>query len=78
MAEPASPLLQQQEGSVLTLTLNRPQALNSFNGGLHDALLRALKVARKRKQKQADANVTIHKNVQYCVRGFSGLSWRMG
>ena len=45
MVEPAPPVLQQQTGSVLTLTLNRPQALNSFNGGLHDALLRALKAA---------------------------------
>lgn len=38
-------VLQRQEGPVLTLSLNRPKALNSFNGGLHDALLRDLKAA---------------------------------
>lgn len=45
MADPAPLVLKHQQGSVLTLTLNRPQALNSFNGALHDSLLRELKVA---------------------------------
>ncbi len=51
MAEDPSPLLQHREGAVLTLTLNRPQALNSFTGALHDALMAALKSAA------ADASV---------------------
>jgi 2-(1,2-epoxy-1,2-dihydrophenyl)acetyl-CoA isomerase len=43
---PTEPLvLKHQEGHVLTLTLNRPAALNSFNGGMHDVLLRELKAA---------------------------------
>jgi 2-(1,2-epoxy-1,2-dihydrophenyl)acetyl-CoA isomerase len=43
---PTEPLvLKRQEGPVLTLTLNRPQALNSFNGDMHDVLLRELKAA---------------------------------
>ena len=45
MAEDAEPLLSRRDGAVLTLTLNRPQALNSFNGALHDALFGALKAA---------------------------------
>jgi 2-(1,2-epoxy-1,2-dihydrophenyl)acetyl-CoA isomerase len=45
MEDPAPLVLTHQEASVLTLTLNRPQALNSFNGGMHDALLAALKTA---------------------------------
>lgn len=45
MAETAQLVLKHQDGSVLTLTLNRPQALNSFNGGMHDALLAELKAA---------------------------------
>jgi 2-(1,2-epoxy-1,2-dihydrophenyl)acetyl-CoA isomerase len=45
MAEPDSPVLKSQQGAVLTVTLNRPQALNSFNGAMHDALLGALKAA---------------------------------
>jgi 2-(1,2-epoxy-1,2-dihydrophenyl)acetyl-CoA isomerase len=45
MVEPAPPVLKQQDGPVVTLSLNRPQALNSFNGALHDALLRELKAA---------------------------------
>ena len=45
MADDAEPLLSRRDGPVLTLTLNRPQALNSFNGALHDALLGALKSA---------------------------------
>ena len=38
-------VLKQQEGAVLTLALNRPKALNSFTGDMHDALLRELKAA---------------------------------
>jgi 2-(1,2-epoxy-1,2-dihydrophenyl)acetyl-CoA isomerase len=38
-------LLTRRDGPVLTLTLNRPQALNSFTGALHDVLLAALKAA---------------------------------
>ncbi|MCW5663436.1 MAG: 2-(1,2-epoxy-1,2-dihydrophenyl)acetyl-CoA isomerase PaaG [Piscinibacter sp.] len=38
-------LLTRRDGAVLTLTLNRPQALNSFDGALHDALMAALKDA---------------------------------
>ena len=45
MVDTAALVLKHQNGPVLTLTLNRPQALNSFNGGLHDALLRELKAA---------------------------------
>ena len=45
MAEESTVLLTRREGSVLTLTLNRPQALNSFTGELHDALLKALSCA---------------------------------
>jgi 2-(1,2-epoxy-1,2-dihydrophenyl)acetyl-CoA isomerase len=45
MVESAPLVLRHQEGPVLTLSLNRPQALNSLNGGLHDALLRELKAA---------------------------------
>jgi 2-(1,2-epoxy-1,2-dihydrophenyl)acetyl-CoA isomerase len=44
-------VLKQQHGAVLTLTLNRPQALNSFTGALHDHLFAALKEAA------ADASV---------------------
>lgn len=36
------PLLVAQRDAVRTLTLNRPQALNSFNGELHAALMQAL------------------------------------
>ena len=42
MAEESTPLLTRRDGPVLTLTLNRPQALNSFTGELHDALIKAL------------------------------------
>ena len=42
MAEESSVLSTHREGPVLTLILNRPQALNSFTGELHDALLKAL------------------------------------
>lgn len=38
-------LLRRRDGAVLTLTLNRPQALNSLDGALHDALMAALKEA---------------------------------
>lgn len=48
-AEP--PLLQQRHGAVLLLTLNRPQALNSFTSAMHALLLPALE------QAAADASV---------------------
>src|SRR5262245_3216629 len=35
-----------RDGAVLTITLNRPDVLNAFNGALHKALSRALKEAR--------------------------------
>src|SRR5262245_9170442 len=38
-------LLVRSDGPVTMLTLNRPQALNSFDGTLHDALLAALDAA---------------------------------
>jgi len=38
-------VLQRRDGAVSTLTLNRPQALNSFTGAMHDALMAALKAA---------------------------------
>jgi 2-(1,2-epoxy-1,2-dihydrophenyl)acetyl-CoA isomerase len=33
-------------GAVLTVTLNRPEVLNAFNGAMHQALAEALKAAR--------------------------------
>jgi 2-(1,2-epoxy-1,2-dihydrophenyl)acetyl-CoA isomerase len=51
MADDTSPVLQRRDGAVVTLTLNRPQALNSFNGAMHDALMASLKAAA------ADASV---------------------
>jgi len=45
MSDPQSPVLTRRDGAVLTLTLNRPQALNSFTGAMHDALLSELKSA---------------------------------
>ena len=45
MADDAAPVLSHRDGAVQTLTLNRPQALNSFNGAMHDALSAALKAA---------------------------------
>ena len=51
MPDPSRPVLSTQAGSVLTLTLNRPQALNSFNAELHAALMEALHAAA------ADASV---------------------
>lgn len=45
MADDASTVLIRREGAVQYLTLNRPQALNSFTGEMHDALLAALKAA---------------------------------
>jgi 2-(1,2-epoxy-1,2-dihydrophenyl)acetyl-CoA isomerase len=36
----------QREGAVLTITLNRPDVLNAFNGAMHIALNAALKEAR--------------------------------
>jgi 2-(1,2-epoxy-1,2-dihydrophenyl)acetyl-CoA isomerase len=38
MTQAEPPVLRRQEGGVLTLTLNRPQALNSFNGAMHEVL----------------------------------------
>jgi 2-(1,2-epoxy-1,2-dihydrophenyl)acetyl-CoA isomerase len=35
-----------RDGSVLTITLNRPDVLNAFNKAMHDALATALKEAR--------------------------------
>jgi 2-(1,2-epoxy-1,2-dihydrophenyl)acetyl-CoA isomerase len=35
-----------RDGSVLTITLNRPDVLNAFNKAMHDALAAALKEAR--------------------------------
>lgn len=45
MPEDSSQVLKHRDGTVLTLTLNRPQALNSFTGEMHDALMAALKAA---------------------------------
>ena len=36
----------QRDGAVLTITLNRPDVLNAFNGAMHEALNAALKEAR--------------------------------
>lgn len=41
-------VLASQEGPVLTLTLNRPAALNSFNGAMHEQLRSALDAAAAR------------------------------
>jgi 2-(1,2-epoxy-1,2-dihydrophenyl)acetyl-CoA isomerase len=38
-------VLAARQGPVLTLTLNRPAALNSFTSGLHQALMQALEAA---------------------------------
>jgi 2-(1,2-epoxy-1,2-dihydrophenyl)acetyl-CoA isomerase len=38
----APPVLQHQEGAVLTLTLNRPATLNSLDGALHESLMAGL------------------------------------
>ena len=38
-------ILTRQAGAVRTLTLNRPQALNSFTGEMHAQLLAALDAA---------------------------------
>ncbi|MEN3297359.1 MAG: 2-(1,2-epoxy,2-dihydrophenyl)acetyl-CoA isomerase, partial [Burkholderiales bacterium] len=40
-----STILISQTGAVRTLTLNRPQALNSFTGEMHEALFAALNAA---------------------------------
>jgi 2-(1,2-epoxy-1,2-dihydrophenyl)acetyl-CoA isomerase len=45
MSDIASPVLSQREGAILTLTLNRPQALNSFTSAMHDALMGELEAA---------------------------------
>ncbi len=45
MADDSAVLLKRRDGAVLTLTLHRPQALNSFTGDMHDALMAALKAA---------------------------------
>ena len=51
MTDQSRPVLRAQAGSVRTLTLNRPQALNSFNGELHELLMAELRDAA------ADASV---------------------
>ena len=45
MADDLHPLMKHDDGAVRTLTLNRPKALNSFTGEMHDALMTALKAA---------------------------------
>ena len=42
MSNEESPVLSRREGAVLTLTLNRPKALNSFTGAMHETLIAAL------------------------------------
>lgn len=44
---PSSTLLQERAGGVLTLTLNRPDVLNSFNREMSGALLEALQEASR-------------------------------
>lgn len=41
-SQPDSPVLVRDEGAVRTITLNRPQALNSFTVAMHEALRQAL------------------------------------
>ncbi len=45
--DPSATLLQQVDGGVATLTLNRPEALNALNSELRRALLAALKGAAR-------------------------------
>jgi 2-(1,2-epoxy-1,2-dihydrophenyl)acetyl-CoA isomerase len=45
MSDPEAPVLARTQGAVLTLTLNRPKSLNSFDGAMHDALMGQLKAA---------------------------------
>jgi 2-(1,2-epoxy-1,2-dihydrophenyl)acetyl-CoA isomerase len=45
--EPDTVLRSEQDGAVLTLTLNRPEALNALNADLRAALLAALKAATR-------------------------------
>jgi len=45
MDDDGRPVLCARAGAVLTLTLNRPQALNSFNGELHEMLMSELRAA---------------------------------
>jgi 2-(1,2-epoxy-1,2-dihydrophenyl)acetyl-CoA isomerase len=45
MPDDVPPLLSRRDGAVATLTLNRPQALNSLNGVLHEALMAELEAA---------------------------------
>jgi len=40
------PVLTGREGAVLTITLNRPDKLNAFNGAMHEGLRAALREAR--------------------------------
>jgi 2-(1,2-epoxy-1,2-dihydrophenyl)acetyl-CoA isomerase len=40
-----APVLVSRNGAVLTLTLNRPHALNSFDGSMHQALMAGLRAA---------------------------------
>jgi 2-(1,2-epoxy-1,2-dihydrophenyl)acetyl-CoA isomerase len=51
MAESTPLVLSRIDGNICTLTLNRPQTLNSFNGAMHDALMAQLESVA------ADANI---------------------
>lgn len=42
MSEQEPPVLYQQEGAIVTITLNRPEVMNNFGGGLYEALRDAL------------------------------------
>jgi 2-(1,2-epoxy-1,2-dihydrophenyl)acetyl-CoA isomerase len=41
----AGPVLQSRDGGILTITLNRPDALNAFDRAMKESLLKALKAA---------------------------------
>ena len=47
MTDDSRPVQGSRAGGVLTLTLNRPQALNSFNGAMHEALMAELDAAAR-------------------------------